>query len=105
MSVNERIDGLKDIVNRCQLILDCLEGNDGWLKVIDDFTAERQRLDDNWQFVNEDKQWIEWRATKMAVMKVLNILEDYKADKKLALEEIFKLENPDKIIHKDVDNS
>jgi hypothetical protein len=101
----DRIEELNDITGRCQLILDNLEHNAGWELVIEDIEKERKRLDDNWQFVTEEKQWIEWRATKMAVLKILNLMDDYKNDFKMASEERYVLENPDKVINKDVDNS
>jgi hypothetical protein len=102
---SSRIDELQALINRCQLIVDNLEHNVGWEGVLEDFKRERQRLDDNWQFVTDKEKWIEWRATKMAVIKVLNVVEDYKMDMKTAIEEKFTLENPDKVIQADVDNS
>lgn len=100
----DRLEELQQIVNRSQYILDHLQNNPGWEMMIEDINKEKQRLDDNWQWETDEKKWIEWRATKMAVIKILNALEDYKADMKVALEEKFKLENPDKVIHRDVDN-
>lgn len=92
---------LQDVINRCQLIIDGLENNGAWLAVLEDFNEQRQRLDDTWQNVSDDKAWYEYRITKLAVMKVLNLVEDYKSDMKVALEEKFKLDNPDKIIQRD----
>jgi hypothetical protein len=100
----DRIEELQRIINRSQLILDHLQNNVGWEMVLEDITKEKQRLDDNWQYETDEKKWIEWRATKMAVIKILNVLNDYRMDIQTALEEKYKLENPDKVIHRDVDN-
>lgn len=104
MSIEQRIDGLRRIADRCQIVIDNLSHNAGWEAVIEDLTLQKQRLDDTWQYVIDDKKLAEFRVTKMAVVKILNVIEDYKSDKKVALDELYKLENPDKTILKDVDN-
>lgn len=81
--------------------MDGLENSGGWLIVLEDFSEQRQRLDDTWQNVTDEKTWFEYRITKMATMKVLNLVDDYRQDMKTALTEKYKLENPDKVIQKD----
>jgi hypothetical protein len=105
MSVSERIEGLQQVINRSQQIVDGLSGNAAWDGVLEDFEHERQRLDDSWAYVTDPAKMIEFRAAKMAVVKVLNIIDDYKRDINTALEEKVKLENPDHIIQADVDNA
>jgi len=83
------------------MVVDSLESNPGWLAVVDDFNEQRWRLDDTWQNVSDDKAWFEYRVTKLAVMKVLNLVDDYKNDMKVALDQKYKEDNPDKVIQKD----
>lgn len=94
-------EDLQGFINHCQLVVDSLENNAGWLAALNDFEEQRQRLDDTWQNVSEEKAWFEYRITKLAVMKVLNLVEDYRGDMKLALEQKYKQDNPDKVIQKD----
>jgi len=104
ISFEQRIEGLRRIADRCQLVIDNLSGNSGWDAVMEDLSAQKQQLDDTWQYVSDAQKWIEFRVTKMAVAKILNVVNDYKSDKQVALDELYKLENPDKTILKDVDN-
>ena len=97
----EALERLQGIVGRSQLIVDNLEKNVGWEGVVEDLSKERQRLDDNWQYVIDEKKWLEFRVTKLAVMKILNLLDDYKVDRARASREIYELEHPDKVISKD----
>lgn len=101
---DQAIERLQGIAGRNQLIIDNLEKNVGWEGVIEDFTKERQRLDDTWQYVTDEKRWQEFRVTKLAVMKILNLLNDYKQDKSTALREIYEWEHPEKVTMKDYDS-
>jgi hypothetical protein len=102
--VNKEIERLQNIVNRSDLIINGLEHNQSWEMVVEDLTKEQKRLDDSWQYVTDEKKWLEFRITKMATVKLINLVEDYKADKELAQKDLFILQNPDKAIQKDVDN-
>jgi len=95
---------LQKRINRYQMIVNGLEDSEAWREVVNDFNVERKRMDDNWQKVRDEKQWHEWRITKLAIMKIINIIDDYKNDIRVAKEEINKIDNPDKKIRKDVDN-
>jgi hypothetical protein len=46
----------------------------------------------------------EMRITKLAVMSILNVLDNYRFDLKKAQEELIKLDNPKDLINKDYDN-
>lgn len=98
------LSDLQEIVNKCDTIINGLAPSIAWQTALEDFKAERQRLDDTWQYITDDKKWFEFRVTKLAVDKIINLVEDYKKDKQKALSEIDMLVNPDKIA-KDVDNA
>lgn len=102
--IEDVVSDLQRVIETCQVVVDNLENNPGWHRVVEDFEAQRDRLDNTWQNVTDEKTWMEFRVTKLAVNKVLNIIEDYKADKKRAFEEMFKIQNPDVVTHIDVDN-
>jgi hypothetical protein len=96
---------LQTLINRCQLVIDHLENNPAWDIVLEDMALQKKQLDDNWQFISDVEKWKEFRITKMAVMKITNLIDDYKSDKEKAIQEKYALENPDKVILRDVDNS
>ena len=103
-SVEDQIKEAQAIVDNAQYIIDGLIGNGAWERVLEDFQKERQRLDDTWQFVQEDKRWYEYRITKMAVLKIVNLIGDYRQDKETALSRIQDLIDTEDRIPKDVDN-
>ena len=71
---------------------------------MEDVTKQKQKLDDVWQYVSEPTKWNELRVTKMAVMKILNLVKDYEADSKVAAEMLDKMKKPKENIAADVDN-
>lgn len=81
-----------------------MEHNQSWEFVLEDLSKQQKHLDDTWQFVKDEKQWFEYRITKLATMKLLNLVDDYKADMQRAETEIFTINNPDIITQKDVPN-
>ncbi len=100
----KEIEEAQKIVNKSQTIIDGLRDNQAWAIVIDDFKANRQRLDDKSQSVTDEKKWYEYRVTKMAVMKVINRIRDYEFDMKLAADKIDKIRKSTEEIPADVDN-
>lgn len=97
-------ENLETIARRAGAIVSGLEDSSAWKLVLEDFGKEIKRLDDTWQYIYEDKEWYEYRITKMAAMKVANLIEDYKHDLNRASEELKALENPATHIQKDIDN-
>ena len=90
--------------DRAQTIIDMLGSSGAWDMVLEDFEVERKRLDDTWHLVTKEKDWYEFRVTKMAVLKIVNLLEDYKHDRDTAVMELRDILNPDGGIVKDFDN-
>jgi len=101
---NEVSSDLQERVNRNQYIIDGLRDNGAWVKVIEDVEQQRKRLDDRWQYVSDPAKMNEFRITKMAVMKVINLLSDYEFDMKQAQEVLSKINNTETNIPADVDN-
>ncbi len=101
----KEIEEAQKIVNRSQTIIDGLRNNQAWEMVIEDFKDERQRLDDTWQYITDEKKWYEYRVTKMAVMKIINMISDYEADMKTAAGKIDKIKSTTEQIPVDVDNN
>lgn len=104
VKVLDMVSDLQDIVNKCDTVINGLAPSIAWQTVVEDFKVERQRLDDNWQNISDDKVWAEAKITKMAVNKIISLVDDYKNDRTLALKEIDDLINEEKIA-KDVDNA
>ena len=102
---SKTLEDKRNIASRCQQIIDGLEGNGAWELVLEDFEKQRKRLDDTWQFVKDNDKWYEYRITKLAVNKILTLIDDYKKDMNLATSEIAELENTDNSIIRDVDNT
>jgi len=66
-----------------------------------DLENNKKVIDDNWQSVPDgDNKLRELRVTKMAYMHLLNLKEGYKLDLDNAKKELYKLQNPDKVIAK-----
>lgn len=99
-----REDVLLDIINRSQSVINGLTGNGAWDLVLSDVGKQCKNLDDNWQYVSDEKKMHEFRVTKMAMMKIMNLLQDYAHDRDLADKELTTIRNSDKVIDKDVDN-
>lgn len=97
----QALDRLRGVVNKASIVIDNLEHNAGWEKVVEDMNEQKKRLDDTWQFISDEKKMQEYRITKIAVMKILNIIDDYRNDKAIASGEIYTIEHPDKVMKKD----
>ena len=101
----KEISEAQERVNRSQTIIDGLRNNQAWEMVVEDSKVGRQRLDDSWQGVTDEKKWVEYRVTKMAVMKIINLIDDYEADMLTAARIIDKIRNSAEQIPVDVDNN
>lgn len=99
-----REEVLMKIVNRSQTVINGLTESPAWGIVLEDITAHCKELDNTWQYVSDDKKMHEFRITKIAVMKILNLINDYKSDMQRASQELKSLVSPETTIEKDVDN-
>ena len=101
--VNQIRDDLLERINRSNEIITGLEGNIAFKLALEDFEKQKKRIDDYWQYENDQKNLESLRITKLATLSVLNIIDNYKFDLEKARQELYKLDNPSKVIKKDYD--
>jgi len=104
---NNKEESLKELrrrIEKSNRIVSELENNGAFKELLSDFEEQRKRIDDNWHLVGNKEQLDEMRVTKLAVVSLLNSLDNYRHDLKVAQLEVAKIENPDIIIGKDFDN-
>ena len=73
----------EDIIQRisdCQMVVDKLEGDPVWKLVLDDATKWVDRLDSNWQEIEDEKQRNYARVLKFAYLHIRELPSKYKAD-------------------------
>jgi len=102
--IKESIQELHDRVHRNTTIVNGLEKNDAFKLLVDDFKATAKRLDDSWQWIQEEKVLQQAQITKMATLSIINAIDNYKYDIKVAQERLVALENQDEIQIADFDN-
>ena len=90
---------VKDIAER-QLILDGLDGNQAYERVIESFKRTACDIDARWHTVNDPNILIEMRITKMAAVELINYLDYVRSDLERLRMELAKIKNPDDIINK-----
>jgi len=95
---------LLERLEHCRKIIEGLENNEAFKLLIGDFENTAKRLDENWQWINEDKVLKEAQITKMATLSIINSLANYRHDIEQVKQQLDKLENPDKLISADFDN-
>ena len=100
-----RQENLDRIARRSAEVVSGIGDNGAWKIVLEDMEAQRKGLDDNWQFVSDPAKLLEFRVTKMAVMKIINLVNDYKLVGESARAELEKIKNPEENIDKDVDDN
>lgn len=95
---------LREKIRRANIVIKELPLSNAFQILLEDFSAQKKLIDDNWHLVSDDQKLKEFRVTKFAVMTLLNTIQNYENDLKMATTELDKLENPDKIIGKDYDS-
>lgn len=91
-------------LSRCEIVLSQLTNNPAWQIVIEDFTKQKQMIDDNWHLVADDNRLKELRVTKMAIQALITAVQNYAADKDRLTREIHELNNPDTVVPLDYDS-
>lgn len=104
MSIESMKDTLREKIRRSNIVVSQLPASEAFQIILDDFANQRRMIDDNWHLVSDENKLKEFRITKFAVMTLLNTIQNYENDKKMATLELEKLENPGKIIGKDYDS-
>lgn len=94
---------LTERIRKSKFIIEGLEGNEAFRELINDFKVQAKRLDDNWQWITDEKILKEAQVTKMATLSIINTIDTYRDDMERAGELLDKIEQPDKIIAGDYD--
>lgn len=100
-----RVAELQEKILRATVVIEEFETSKAWAIIREDFSKAKQLIDNNWHLVKEgDEKLRELRVTKMAINSILDTVENYKHDRELAKDELYKLENPGTVVEKDYDN-
>jgi hypothetical protein len=104
----ENLDNIKEELStriaKCNRIIEGLQNHTPFNEMLSDFKDQMKRLDDSWQWLNDEKLLKEAQITKMAFLSVVNVLDNYRHDMATAEKNLMELNNPDKITGKDFDN-
>lgn len=95
---------LREKIRRSNIVVKELPVSGAFQIILEDLAAQKKMIDDNWHLVADETKLKEFRITKFAVMTLLNSVQSYENDLRLATQELDKLDNPDKIIGKDYDS-
>lgn len=99
-TVRNREEELICKIGDCELVIREVEGSEAWKILLRDFERTRKTIDDNWQLLFDEKKLDELRITKLAVMQLVNLIETYKHDLKLAKDELYQIRNPNDALNK-----
>lgn len=100
-----RIESLQQRISKCNRIVSGLENSAAFIEMIEDFKETKNKIDDNWHLVKEQENLDQMRITKLAIVSIINTIQNYKHDKELAYAELTKLQNPNEMVNKDYDNA
>lgn len=91
----EAKDFLQRKVNRNSIIVRELKNSEAWQLILEDFEAERKRIDDTWAIVDDSAKLQELRVGKLAILQILNMSSAYEHDLKVASEQLEKVDDPE----------
>lgn len=79
-------------ISRNSQVVQELEGSAAWKIIKEDFEKERDRIDNTWHMVPEERKndLTELRVAKMAITQILNMPENYRHDLVKAQEQLSK---------------
>lgn len=79
-------------ISRNSQVVQELDGSTAWRLIKEDFEKEKERIDNTWHLVPEEKKndLTELRVAKMAIMQILNMGEAYRHDLLKAQEQLSK---------------
>lgn len=113
MSINESMqrtqqqveDEYIQRIERCNFIINGLENHEPFRAIMADFLQTIKNIDGAWHLMSDINRLNELRVTKLAAVSIVNCLDNYKFDLEKSTKELAELQNPDKVIQRDVDNS
>lgn len=84
-------------VSRNSAIVGELKGSNAWKMVCEDFDESKRRIDDAWAFIpeNDKDKLAELRISKLALVQIMNLVENYEHDLKVASEQLSKIDDPE----------
>jgi hypothetical protein len=85
---------LKKLSRNSQVVNE-LKNSGAWKIISEDFLLEKQRIDDTWHLVSNEKDLQELRVAKMAVQQILALVGSYEHDLKIAQEQIATIDDPE----------
>lgn len=99
-----RINELQKKISRANIVINEVKQSQAWRIIMEDFSASKQRIDDNWHLVKSgDPKLEEFRITKLAIASILDTFNNYEYDIRKATEEIYAIEHPEEITSRDYD--
>lgn len=87
-------DLIKEI-EKCRIIIDGLENNDGYKTLVADFKQASDEIDSVWHLQQDLSKLQEMRITKFAAQTLVQALDSYKFSLKRAQEQLEQLKDQD----------
>lgn len=75
-------------IEKCRLIVDGLENNDSYKKLVADFKEASEQIDSVWHITADLNKLNEMRITKMAAQTLVTALDSYKFSLQRAKEQL-----------------
>lgn len=97
-------DELLKRMERCNFVINGLQNYEPFRAILADFETTLKNIDRVWHLTSDLNKLNELRITKLAATSLLNSLDNYKFDLEKCTKELAEIQNPDKIISRDVDN-
>ncbi len=94
MNAREFLEGK---VHRNSIVVNQLKDSQAWGFILEDFEAERKRIDDSWALVDDESKLKELRIAKLATLQVINMLSAYEHDLKSASEQLERANSPEEL--------
>jgi hypothetical protein len=94
---------LYEVIQENNAIIEGLENNEPFKNLIEKFKKTAKQLDDNWQWITDEKALLQAQITKMAQLSIIHALDNLRHDSKLAQDRIIKIENPEEVTTADYD--
>jgi hypothetical protein len=86
------------------MIVNGLKDNAAFNRVIERYKETAKSIDNIWHLTTDDSKLQTLRITKLATVDLINFLPNMQLDLRKLQDELTNIDNPDDIIHKDVDN-
>lgn len=91
-------------IGECKKVLKGIKESDWWNVIEKDLNRYKDQIDKSWHLIDDEDKLRDLKFNKFAVEHILNLESNYQNDLDDAKDEMEKLNNPDKKVHKDYDN-